>query len=195
MEIIVGTTNAGKLAEMQRGLPDLTLVSVEKFLSAGFVTPAETGTSYFSNAYQKAQAYAKACGRPVLADDGGLELHAFPHLLGLKTQRFFKASDFHEQNQEILALLREPATSRAVTLRATQVYYVSGDCFYTATAELAGEIVALRGSGGYGFDEIFFVPELGQTLAELPTDVRESLAPRLNALKKICTQLEGKHDV
>lgn len=192
MEIVVGTHNVGKLNELQNAFDagKIKFVAVADFLPAEFVFPAETGTSYFANAYQKAAAYAKATGQKILADDGGLELAAFPELLGLKTQRFFKTATAREQNQEILALFTDSTITRQATLTATQVYFCDPNYFYTATARLHGEITAPMGTGGYGFDDIFYLPELGKTLAELSEEQRNYFSPRIRAAKKIITQVE-----
>lgn len=192
MEIIVGTHNVGKLNELQSAFDaeKIKFLAVADFLPADFELPAETGASYFANAYKKAAAYAKGTGQKILADDGGLELTAFPELLGLKTQRFFKTATAREQNQEILALFSNAAVSRQATLTATQVYFCNKNYFYTATARLHGEITAPIGTGGYGFDDIFYLPELGKTLAELDEEQRNSFSPRIRAAKKIITQVE-----
>ncbi len=91
MEIIVGTNNQGKLKEMQSGLKDpaIQLVSYRKYTTSQ-EQPAETGTTYAENAYLKSSLFfQQLIGRPVLGDDGGLTLTAFPDLLGIHTSRFF----------------------------------------------------------------------------------------------------------
>ena len=89
MEIIVGTNNQGKLKEMQSGLKDpaIQLVSYRKYTTSQ-EQPAETGTTCAENAYLKARFFQQLIGRPVLGDDGGLTLTAFPDLLGIHTSRF-----------------------------------------------------------------------------------------------------------
>lgn len=94
MEIIVGTNNQGKLKEMQSGLKDpaIRLVSYRKYTTSQ-EQPAETGTTYAENAYLKARFFQQLIGRPVLGDDGGLTLTAFPDLLGIHTSRFFHSAN------------------------------------------------------------------------------------------------------
>ena len=105
MEIIVGTNNQGKLKEMQSGLKDpaIQLVSYRKYTTSQ-EQPAETGTTYAENAYLKARFFQQLIGRPVLGDDGGLTLTAFPDLLGIHTSRFFHSANPEEQNRELLHL-------------------------------------------------------------------------------------------
>lgn len=105
MEIIVGTNNQGKLKEMQSGLKDpaIQLVSYRKYTTSQ-EQPAETGTTYAENAYLKARFFQQLIRSPVLGDDGGLTLTAFPDLLGIHTSRFFHSANPEEQNRELLHL-------------------------------------------------------------------------------------------
>jgi XTP/dITP diphosphohydrolase len=193
VDIILATNNSGKLVEMQSAMatidPDIQLISYEKFRKIS-EKPVETGQNYFENAYQKASFYANRLQRPVLGDDGGLELAAFPNLLGVQTQRFFKTRQVLSQNKELLALFKDPATPRTATLTTTLVYVKSATAYLTATASLTGEIVTPRGTGGYGFDFIFYVPAYQKTLAELSKSQRDALSPRLRALAALVEKIK-----
>ena len=124
---------------------------------------------------------------PVLADDGGLELAAFPKLLGVKTQRFFKSQDPHQQNQQLLALFAEnPQASRNFSLHAALIYHKNQTSFQ-AEAELNGTITQPQGTGGYGFDPILFLPEKQKTCAQWSQKERLLLSPRVQAFKKLLT--------
>lgn len=192
MEIIVATNNQGKLQEMQQGIydSDISLVSYQKYLKLA-EKPLETGQTYFENAYLKAKFYQAKLKQPVLADDGGLELVAFPEILGLKTQRFFKSSDPLDQNQEILALFQNTKISKTVTLKATLVYLLDESNYLTSEASLVGEIVPPKGTMGYGFDSIIKIPALNKTLAEMTDFERAHYSPRIQALKKILLKIKG----
>lgn len=117
MEIIVGTNNQGKLKEMQSGLKDpaIQLVSYRKYTTSQ-EQPAETGTTYAENAYLKARFFQQLIGRPVLGDDGGLTLTAFPDLLGIHTSRFFHSANPEEQNRELLHLFEAATVDPRVNL-------------------------------------------------------------------------------
>lgn len=192
MEIIVATNNHGKLQEMQQGINDanISFVSYQKYMQIA-EKPLETGQTYFENAYLKAKFYQDKLKRSVLADDGGLELAAFPEILGLKTQRFFKSNNPLEQNQEILALFQEPQTSRKVTLKASLVYLTDENQYLTSEASLVGEIVLPKGTMGYGFDSIIKIPAINKTLAELTDFERAHYSPRIQALKKLLVKIKG----
>lgn len=190
MEIIVGTNNEGKLQEMQQAVNDqgVRFVSYQKYgLSA--IMPAENGASYEENAYQKALVYQRQIKRPVLTDDGGLELAAFPDLLGLHTHRFFKSSKPQAQNQELLDLFAGKKLTRKLTLRATLLYLMGTQKIITS-ASLQGELAfEPKGTGGYGFDSIIYLPNEKKTLAQLTAEARATYSPRIQALRQMIKKL------
>ena len=194
MEIIVGTNNQGKLKEMQSGLKDpaIQLVSYRKYTTSQ-EQPAETGTTYAENAYLKARFFQQLIGRPVLGDDGGLTLTAFPDLLGIHTSRFFHSANPEEQNRELLHLFEGQQSTR-LTLSATLVYVLDDDKLLQTEATLTGELVEPRGTGGYGFDPIIYLPDRGKTLAELSTSERMKISPRMRALRKMIQQIKEQCD-
>ena len=188
MEIIVGTNNQGKLKEMQSGLKDpaIQLVSYRKYTTSQ-EQPAETGTTYAENAYLKARFFQQLIGRPVLGDDGGLTLTAFPDLLGIHTSRFFHSANPEEQNRELLHLFEGQQSTR-------EVYVLDDDKLLQTEATLTGELVEPRGTGGYGFDPIIYLPDRGKTLAELSTSERMKISPRMRALRKMIQQIKEQCD-
>lgn len=195
MEIIVGTNNQGKLKEMQSGLKDpaIQLVSYRKYTTSQ-EQPAETGTTCAENAYLKARFFQQLIYRPVLGDDGGLTLTAFPDLLGIHTSRFFHSANPEEQNRELLHLFEGQQSTRELTLSATLVYVLDDDKLLQTEATLTGELVEPRGTGGYGFDPIIYLPDRGKTLAELSTSERMKISPRMRALRKMIQQIKEQCD-
>lgn len=197
MEVIVGTWNQGKLNEMQEALasiyPEVHLVGIEQYLTTP-VAPAENGETYYDNALEKARFYSALLKKPVLADDGGLELAAFPDLLGVHTSRFFKSTTGPEKNQELLALYDTPELQnplkRQLTLHACLVYVTHTGNTLSTHATLQGQLVSPTGHEGYGFDPIFYVPSHGKTLAQLSTAQRNSLSPRVQALQQLIPQIK-----
>ena len=181
MEIIVGTNNQGKLKEMQSGLKDpaIQLVSYRKYTTSQ-EQPAETGTTCAENAYLKARFFQQLIGRPVLGDDGGLTLTA--------------SANPEEQNRELLHLFEGQQSTRELTLSATLVYVLDDDKLLQTEATLTGELVEPRGTGGYGFDPIIYLPDRGKTLAELSTSERMKISPRMRALRKMIQQIKEQCD-
>lgn len=188
-QVVYATNNLGKAAELNQALAlfqtdTLELLSLADLDSAPGA-PVESGKTYLENAQLKARYYAEKLQLPVIADDGGLELSAFPDILGVETQRFFKSRDPRRQNEELLALFADqPTAVRSCTLRATLVYH-DDEMEQHAAAVLSGEISAPQGDGGYGFDPIIFLPEKQKTLAELSSRDRLLLSPRVQAFQKL----------
>lgn len=192
-KLIVGTKNRGKLQEMQSAVETgIQLVSIEDVYPDA-PTPAETGSDYLENARIKARFYYDLVQQPILVDDGGLELVAFPDLLSVHTHEFFKSSQPEEQNQEILALFEAaPTASKEFILRATLVYF-DGQEEVAVSKELAGKIYEATGDEGYGFDPILWIPEKQKTLGQLSLAERNALSPRIRGLKELLQRLEERN--
>ncbi|WP_242700565.1 RdgB/HAM1 family non-canonical purine NTP pyrophosphatase [Enterococcus sp. DIV0212c] len=194
MTMIVGTNNQGKLQEIQSAYPvdQVRFVPYTDFTQKTCEV-AETGQTYTENALIKAQFYAKIIGQPVLADDGGLEIEAFPEILGVQTARFFKSNmTASEKNQQLLRLFEsQEALSRKITLHAVLAYaWPNGECLISAQ-ELHGELTRKEiGTLGYGFDKIFYLTEKQKTLAQLPTIQRNLLSSRVTALKELIEKIK-----
>lgn len=194
MEIIVGTNNQGKLQEMQSAFPkdQVTFVSYTNYANKEYQV-IETGQTYAENALLKARFYAKIIGKPVLADDGGLEIKAFPTLLGVETARFFKPGmTDSEKNQQLFELFEgQQGLTRVISLNAVLAYaWPNGESLISGR-ELKGELTTKEiGKMGYGFDKIFYLPKKHKTLAQLPKAQRNDLSPRVLALKHLIEQLK-----
>ncbi|MCB5951456.1 non-canonical purine NTP pyrophosphatase [Enterococcus sp. BWT-B8] len=190
MNIIYATHNQGKASELRQALrlfqleEKIHLFSLED-IGDTHVPPEETGATYLENARLKARSYAQYLDLPVLADDGGLELSAFPDILGVKTQRFFTSNDPAQQNIELLNLFTDkPDISRKCTLHACLVYHDEAEEVFSE-AEISGEITTPRGDDGYGFDSIIFLPKKQKTFAQLPQEERLLMSPRVQAFQKL----------
>lgn len=191
MKIIVGTNNQGKLTEMQDSIQSdqVRLISYTEYTKQR-LDFAETGKTFRENAVEKAENFCHSLNQPVLADDGGLVLAAFPQLLGIKTARFFKTglSD-QEKNQQLFDLMKDQ-TNRKVTLFATLAYANPKGLTLVVEKSLSGELTLEEiGTEGYGFDRIFFIPSIGKTLAQLPLEERNRYSPRTRALRELTNQI------
>lgn len=191
MKIIVGTNNQGKLTEMQDSIQSdqVRLISYTEYTKQR-LDFAETGKTFRENAVEKAENFCHSLNQPVLADDGGLVLAAFPQLLGIKTARFFKTglSD-QEKNQQLFDLMKDQ-TNRKVTLFATLAYANPKGLTLVVEKALSGELTLEEiGTEGYGFDRIFFIPSIGKTLAQLPLEERNRYSPRTRALRELTNQI------
>jgi XTP/dITP diphosphohydrolase len=198
MEIIVGTTNQGKLKEMQLAYAEQAIAfrSYADYTSKQILVE-ETGQTYAENALLKARTYAKELGLPVLADDGGLEIQAFPTILGIRTARFFpKQATDSQKNQQLLALFdQQPDLPREITLQAVLAYAQPNGEYFLIQEKLSGTLAEQEtGELGYGFDKIFYIPALKKTLAQLPEKQRNDLSPRISALRAMMKQLKEHGD-
>lgn len=184
-KILIATNNLGKMGEIQalmQGLP-LELVSLEQ-MGITFAV-AETGKTYAENALLKGHAYQQAGGILTLADDSGIEVDALEGAPGLHSARFSprpNATDADRRHLllEKLASIPRPWTARfravvAVITPAGEAHLFEGIC--------PGEIYPEeRGANGFGYDPVFFLPELGKTMAELEMDQKNLLSHRGRAI-------------
>ena len=186
-KLLIATNNKGKVKELQDLLKD---TGVE------LVTPAqidldldviEDGTTYAENAAKKAIAFAQASGLISLADDSGLEVDALDGAPGLYSARYGspdggKLSDAGRRAFLIQTLQGKPRPWMA-RFHATIAIAVPHGQTHLAEGFCEGEIIPEeRGTGGFGYDPIFLLPELGKTMAELSMDEKNRLSHRARAV-------------
>jgi XTP/dITP diphosphohydrolase len=185
--LLIATNNLGKVKELQELLKD---TGVE------LVTPAqinldldviEDGITYAENATKKAVAFVQASGLISLADDSGLEVDALDGAPGLYSARYGstdgqKLSDAKRRTFLIQNLADKPRPWTA-RFHATIAVAVPNDETHLAEGFCEGEIIPEeRGTGGFGYDPIFLLPELGKTVAELSTEEKNRLSHRARAV-------------
>jgi len=152
----------------------------------------EDGDTFEANAVKKAREAARAAGCDALADDSGLCVAALDGAPGVYSARYAgeHATD-EENNAKLLAALDGVEDRRAKFVSV--VALASGDAVTTARGEVEGVIAhAPSGSGGFGYDPLFFVPELGQTFAEIPAEVKNTLSHRARALAALRDKLSAQ---
>jgi XTP/dITP diphosphohydrolase len=185
--LVIATSNPGKLTEIVALLQGLDVLLVPLDRVGPCVVPPEGGESFQENARRKAEAVACAAGCLALADDSGLEVDALGGQPGVLSARFGgpRATDA-DRNRLLLEKLREiPIELRTARFRCVvaiadpqgRVRLTEGIC--------EGRIaLAPRGTNGFGYDPVFEIPSLGQTLAEVPPTVKDSLSHRAQALTR-----------
>ncbi|EPI01037.1 Ham1 family protein [Enterococcus faecalis 13-SD-W-01] len=188
-EIIAASNNQGKIQELQKAASSVEIVS---YLSYGEKTEAaETGESYLENALIKAETVGKFLQRPVMGDDGGLELAAFPNHLGLYTARELSSYKTDTEKNEYILKLLKGKKDRTCVLRAALAYYRPGKEPIQIIEKLVGEIALEQtGTNGYGFDSIIWIPEKNRTLGEMTLEERNHFSPRIRAFRKLLRRLE-----
>ena len=183
MKIVLASNNAGKLAELQAMLAPLGMDLVRQ-ADLGIGEAEEPFRTFVENALAKARHASLMSGLPALADDAGLCVDAFGGLPGVDTA--FYATQFgYEKGDDnnVRALLEQmrDVDNRRAAMVSTLVALRSADDPepLIAVGRVVGEIAhERRGTGGFGFDPVMFIPEFGQTFAELPPDVKNAHSHR-----------------
>ncbi len=188
MDILLATTNRGKILEMNSllaGLPAGTRLLTPDELHLVLVVPETAGT-YTGNARLKAETYSQATGLLTLADDSGLEVDALDGAPGIHSARYSPKPQASDADRRSLLLanlkdFRRPWQARfccVVTLAEPERKTVSYEGF------CPGEIIPEeRGTNGFGYDPIFYIPELGKTMAELSMAEKNRLSHRGRAVR------------
>jgi XTP/dITP diphosphohydrolase len=182
--LVVATTNAGKAREVQLALAepgDWGEWTVEP-IAPGIPAINETGATFIENAIQKAEYYSRSTEALTLADDSGLCVHALHNAPGVHTARY--AATAEALNARVIAELDACGTAdRSATFVCAFAAARGGVVDWTVETSLCGEIVLEpRGEFGFGYDPIFYVPELGKTLAELTPAEKNTISARGRAL-------------
>ncbi len=185
--VLIATSNPGKLRDFAGAAAcDLEVVPVPNFGSLPAI--AEDGATFEANARAKAEHYSRLVpDELVLADDSGLEVEALGGAPGVRSARYAGEKVPDAQNNE--RLLRELAgvADERRGARFVCVIAVARDGRTVATfrGEAPGTILRVpRGSGGFGYDPLFFFPSLGKTFAELSPEEKAKLSHRGAAFEK-----------
>lgn len=192
--LVVATHNRKKAGEMvtilSAALPDRLLLTLADFPNAP--EPEETGTDYEANALIKARSAVMATGEECIADDAGLEIDALDGAPGLYSKRFGGEDlPFPEKIAKILHLLKDaPPAQRAARFRCWVALAEPGGVERTFEGICEGRIgTAPSGSGGFGYDPVFFLPDLGRTMADLTPEEKHAVSHRGKVLAKAVAAL------
>ena len=185
--LCIATGNLGKQAEFRELLADWAGEIVYPQELGLNLEVQEVGDSYAEIAALKACAYAAASGLPCLADDSGLEVDALDGAPGLYTARYAGpgASDADRWKKLLEALAETPEGQRSARFRCAVALARPGQKeAETAEGACEGRIAfGPRGVEGFGYDPIFYVPEYGCTMAELPPEIKNQISHRARALQ------------
>ncbi len=203
-DLVIATANAGKLREFQALLAGLPFAPVAQG-ALGVTAPEETGTTFAANALLKARHAAAASGAAAIADDSGLDVDALGGAPGIYSARYAReaagdaaavdaaavdaaAVDAANNAKLVAALQGVPFEARRARYRCALVYLDGpGDPAPLHTQGVwEGYILeAPRGSGGFGYDPYFWLPELGLTAAQLEPERKNRLSHRGTALQAL----------
>ncbi|MBE6989267.1 MAG: XTP/dITP diphosphatase [Ruminococcaceae bacterium] len=190
MKFVLASHNRGKLREMQEILAELGVEVVLQSDVGLDLEPEETGTTFAENAAIKARAVMEASGLPAIADDSGLCVHALGGAPGIYSARYGGLDDDAARCRLLLANLRG-ATDRGARFHSAIVCAFPNGEVLQAAGECAGTIAfAPMGAGGFGYDPVFFVPELRKTFAQLTAEEKNAISHRGNALRAFAAELK-----
>jgi XTP/dITP diphosphohydrolase len=194
--LVVATTNRGKLKEIAQLLAGVAVNTVELLTLADFppvTPPQETGQTFAENARLKALFYARHTGELTVAEDSGLEIDALGGAPGVESARFGgEQSTYPEKFALIYDALnaRKAATSPARFVCALALVKDSRVLLETRGTVEGAIAPEPRGTGGFGYDPIFFYPPFGVTLAEATQEQKSSVSHRGKAFRTLGTYLK-----
>jgi len=180
MKIYFASGNTHKKQELERIFYEHTIV-IPGDEGIGF-DPEETEATFYGNALIKARTLFELVGQPVIADDSGICIDALDGAPGVLSARSGSENgrilDAEQRNTLVLEQMRGKE-SRSARFVCNMILYSGRDQFVSVQETLEGELICeSRGTGGFGYDPILFIPEYGKTVAELSADEKEKCSHR-----------------
>lgn len=186
--LIFATGNEGKMKEVREILAD-TGYEILSMKEAGIdLEIVENGTTFEENAIIKAKAVMEASGELTLADDSGLEIDAFGGEPGIYSARYLgEDTSYVEKNQVILDRMGDiPEEKRSARFVCAIAAAFPNGQTRTTRGTMEGIIgYEAKGGNGFGYDPIFYLPELGKYSAQLSSEEKNKLSHRGEALRKM----------
>lgn len=189
--VVVATGNAGKLREIDALLTHLGVELVRQS-ELGVSPGPETADSFAGNALQKARHAAQATGLAAIADDSGIVVEALDGAPGIYSARYAGPGASDEENLDKLLAELAGKTNRAAYFHCAAVYVRDAADTEPVIVEASwhGEITqARRGTGGFGYDPVFYLPAEGCTSAELTAKRKNELSHRGQAFRGLADAL------
>ena len=186
-QLLIATNNKGKIKELHALLKDTGIELITPSQINLDLDVVEDGRTYAENAVKKAVAFARSSGLVSLADDSGLEVDALNGAPGLYSARYgsFDGGKLSDAERRAFLIRNLQDTPRPWTGRfhATIAVAIPNGETHLAEGFCEGEIIPEeRGTGGFGYDPIFLLPELGKTMAELSPEHKNRLSHRARAV-------------
>ncbi|MFD0827364.1 XTP/dITP diphosphatase [Neobacillus sp. M.A.Huq-85] len=193
-EVIIATKNPGKAREFEsifakRGIEVKTLLDFPEIPDV-----EETGTTFEANAILKAEAISKALNKMVIGDDSGLIVDVLEGRPGIYSARYAGEHKNDQDNiDKVLSELKDvPEEERTARFYCALAVAVPNQETMTVSGTCEGRILTERkGTHGFGYDPIFYVPNLKLAMAELPSEEKNKISHRANAIKKLDTVLDS----
>ena len=195
-KVVLATGNAGKVKEMAELLQDFGFEVLSQ-TSLQVSEVAETGTTFIENAIIKARHAAKETGLPAIADDSGLEVDYLKGAPGIYSARYAgeQASDADNIQKLLTAMQDAPAEARSARFHCVLVYlaHEHDPTPIVCHGSFEGQITLKPcGENGFGYDPVFYIPELNCTAAELEPQQKKQISHRAKALALLFASLNTK---
>ncbi|WP_265944997.1 RdgB/HAM1 family non-canonical purine NTP pyrophosphatase [Dechloromonas sp. A34] len=190
-KLVLASNNAKKMKELNALLAPLGFEVIAQG-ELGIPEAEEPHCTFVENALAKARHAAQLSGLPALADDSGLCVAALGDAPGVYSARYAgEPKSDARNNEKLFADLGDNPDRRAHFVSViVLVRYADDPQPLIAEGEWHGEILAaLRGAGGFGYDPLFFVPEFGQTAAELDAETKNRVSHRGRAMQQLIARL------
>ena len=192
MKVILASKNPHKLTELS---VILSQHGFEIALESEYgldIDVDETGTTFEENSLLKAEAVMKASGLPVLADDSGLMVDALDGAPGVYSARYGHKSSDGERTAFLLENMKDvPDGKRTAKFVCVITCLWPDGRKIVARGECPGVIThEVHGENGFGYDPVFYLPELGMTYAELPSEQKNAISHRARALQDFCRKYQ-----
>ena len=196
MKVILASKNPHKLTELSAILSQHGFeIALESEYGLD-IDVDETGTTFEENSLLKAEAVMKASGLPVLADDSGLMVDALDGAPGVYSARYGHKSSDGERTAFLLENMKDvPDDKRTAKFVCVITCLWPDGRKIVARGECPGVIPReVHGENGFGYDPVFYLPELGMTYAELPSEQKNAISHRARALQDFCRKYQQRQE-
>jgi len=188
MIVYCATSNPGKLREFQLAAPDFDV----RALPASVPPPEENGDNFEANAIEKARAYGKHTAEYLFADDSGLEVDALAGAPGVHSARYAGEHATDTANNALLLDRLRGVENRSARFVCVIALVRGGKLAATFHGAVEGRILdGPRGSGGFGYDPLFYHEPFGLTFGEAAIEQKMRVSHRAQALEQMFTYLRG----
>ena len=194
MKVVLASKNPHKLVEIDEITRKLGIELILQSELGVDIDVEETGTTFEENSFLKAEAVMKATGLPALADDSGIAVDALNGEPGIYSARYGFDESLDDWGRLLLLLKNTehvPDGQRQAAFVAVITLVEPDGRVIQARGEIHGELTREpRGENGFGYDPIFYYPPAGMTTAEMPSEEKNAVSHRGNALKVLYEKLK-----
>ncbi|MEE1107322.1 XTP/dITP diphosphatase [Macrococcoides canis] len=183
-EIVIATGNKGKIEDFKHIFKSHNVLGIKELIKEFEVE--ETGTTFEANAALKSEHGCQLLNKIVISDDSGLEVDALNNAPGVYSARYSGEDATDESNIDLVLQQMESQNNRQARFVCVIAVSIPGQPTKTFRGEVEGELLTeRRGDNGFGYDPIFYVPELGKTTAELTGEEKAQISHRGKAIAQL----------